>query len=312
MKKFLLISLLSLSFTFGNAQTPYHPFPEDSAQWSIWVNNTTSIKSFQLKMFGDTLINGINYNKIYKSPYINYPPLNTDTLHCFIRQDTAQRKVYVRYPFNIYNDSSEILLYNFNLHVNDTFNIKLIADGTTHPFLVTYVIDSVQTNIDFRRQFEFQPVSFPVWGPGCDYGCQWFEGIGNFCNFLYTEIPVGYCDSPNYHQFNTECFWQNGIYVTGGTYCDYNSPVEVNEPDWQSNKLEIIPNPVTDESAISLQDKNITEIKIINSSGQVVLKKNSDINNFKIIANDFKNGIYILLSNSTNNVYSQKFIVNAN
>ena len=111
-KRMLLFAVLCKSLLMS-AQTPYIPFPEDSAQWSIRatgvnpVNGQGYILSYQLKMNGDTIINGVAYNKIYKSYDLSYPSLS-DSLHCFIRQDTAARKVYVRFPFNLYNEFPQI------------------------------------------------------------------------------------------------------------------------------------------------------------------------------------------------------------
>lgn len=248
-----LLLLLLLANLFAKAQTPYHSFPEDSAQWSYWESGIDSISgqpythSFQLKMIGDTMINGMAYNKIYKSADIAYPSIS-DSLHCFIRQDTAQRKVVVCYPLHLYNDSSENLLYDFGLQVGDTFNIKLITDGTLHEAVIIASTDSVQTNVDYRREFFLQFIEWDIWGPSCDVGCQWLEGIGNYCNPLYIEIPDSFCWD---HYYNVQCFWHNGQYVAGGTFCDFNTGIN-EDFIGKENQLLIYPNPISNISTIDL------------------------------------------------------------
>src|SRR5687767_7978753 len=134
-KYFLLLFFFSLSFLA--LSQPYHPFPTDSAQWSIrhTHNNPFSQDSWQLKMKGDTLLDGITYSKIYYSLDLYYGSPN-ETLHCFVREDTA-KKIFAKYPVGITMDTAEFLLYDFNISVGDTLTLRLLNDTIDTTFQAT-------------------------------------------------------------------------------------------------------------------------------------------------------------------------------
>ena len=81
------------------------------------------------------------------------------------------KKVY--WKWNI-KEAEEILMYDFNLKLNDTFYIKSFKD----PFVI-YSVDSVQVLDEYRKRYNFITASkheyFSV-----------IEGIGNTRHFLYT------------------------------------------------------------------------------------------------------------------------------
>jgi len=205
----------------------------------------------------------------------------------------------------MYSDSSELLLNDFSLQVGDTFTFKLITDGSFHQLQV-FTIDSVQVNTgEWTQVFSMTTLNPPVLGSGCDDGCAWLAGIGNFCNFLYIEIPPRSCDTVFY---NTECFWQNGTYVTGGTYCDFSTGIH--SISSSENKLEISPIPVFNISNINLgiQADNVTELFILNSLGQLIKDVNkSQIKDFFINAFEYPPGLYLLFRKTKNDYSSIKF-----
>ena len=115
MKKLLplfVIAFLQINFISVKAQ-PYHPFPADSAQWSVrhTINSPFSQFSYQYKMKGDTVINSITYHKIYYSTDLGYSSPN-QTLNCFLREDTT-KKIFVKYPYSSGYDTTEFMLYDW-------------------------------------------------------------------------------------------------------------------------------------------------------------------------------------------------------
>lgn len=76
--------------------------------------------------------------------------------------------------------------------------------------------------------------------------------------------------------------------------------------------LNIYPNPINDRIYLKNDLKNITSIKIINTSGQEIQHMNSNDHNLKsgIDVYYLSNGIYILKIESTESIYSSKFIKN--
>ena len=303
---FLLLFFREVSF----AQTPYHPFPEDTARWSLREDGQDAlgipyINTLQYKMYGDTVIETKSYNKIFTSKILEFQD-PSDSLHCFIRQDTALKHVYARFPYNTYHDSSDILIYDFSLQVGDTFNIKLITDGSIHQTVVQSSGDSTATNIDYRRLIFLHCIEPFVWGPGCDGSFSWMEGIGYTQTFLYTEIPLNYCSD---HGLSTECFLDKGTYVFGGTWCDFSTEGIKEKKSIKQPSLH--PNPVVNQSRLELGNyNNPDKIFIVNSLGvraATFSDKNPDILN--ISSSDFSSGLYIFVLIKGKELYTIKFTV---
>ena len=107
---FCALVLLPLGEAGRGFAQQHIPFPTDSAQWSVrhTINSPFSQNSFQYKMKGDTILNGITYHKIYYSLDLAYESPN-QTLHCFIREDTTKKvfvntlQIWVLTPRNFYS-----------------------------------------------------------------------------------------------------------------------------------------------------------------------------------------------------------------
>ncbi|MFH0865220.1 MAG: hypothetical protein V1904_03440, partial [Bacteroidota bacterium] len=211
MKKYIplfLIAFLQINFTSIKAQT-YHPFPTDSAQWSVrhTIGSPWSQFSYQYKMEGDTVINGITYHKIYYSLDLYYGSPN-ETLHCFLREDTT-KKVFLKYPTSSGVDTTEFMLYNFNLNVGDTVTIKLFYPTDSLFKLIVVHIDSTLLLTGYRRFIGLGALTL-MWDGGCDNSIAWVEGMGCTYSQLYNEIPQGGCWEQGY---DLTCFWEKGVYV---------------------------------------------------------------------------------------------------
>jgi hypothetical protein len=307
MKKyfFFLVFFLLSFFVFSQ---PYHPFPTDSAQWSIRHTHAPpfSQDSWQLKMKGDTMLNGITYHKMFYSLDLFYGSPN-ETLHCFVREDTA-KKVFAKYPVGVAMDTTEFMLYDFNISVGDTLTLRLLNNSVDSTFKAS--VDGTgpyATIIDTRTGYNLSPVApfGPMWG-GCDLNFEWIDGIGCVLGLLYNEIPSGGCIDDDYE---ISCFWERGIYVGGGTFCDYNTGVDnLHQNDYS---LSAFPNPVTDISYINIEGKDFERIEIYNILGVQVGKP--DIHNLsKIILSkkDFTEGIYICkIFSEDEKCYTSIFIV---
>ena len=277
------------------AQTPYTgyiPFPEDSAQWSVGYQDQTSISSVQYKMKGDTIINGISYNKIYKGYDLNYSAPDT-VLNCFIRQDTANKKVYCRYPYAAYQDSSEFLLYDFNLTTGDTFNLKILPNHITYP-LVIVGVDTAQFNSDFRRILYAHVVdtcmqSHCLWGIGMDIEL-WTEGMGSGHHLFYCEIPKDCCDSSSY---NEQCFWQNGHYVSGGGFCDFSTIIKEKNSS-ETEIFSVFPVPIIETSVIELKSRGCFLIEIYTTLGVKIKSIETSEGQVRFYTDDFALGLYLI------------------
>jgi hypothetical protein len=267
-------------------------------------------------MKGDTILNGVSYNKIYISTVLSYWA-NDTVIHSFVRQDTALKKVFIRYPYSSYSDTSEYLLYDFSRHASDTVFIKFISDGQIHRFGVQGE-DTAQFNFDDRRYisvipidscFSPVPMSNCLWGGGCDLTKSWTEGIGSNFHPFYIELMPDTCGSSTNYYFLLECFWHNGQYVFGGTFCDYSTGI-THDFLSKSERVFVVPNPVTNQSVLDLSGKNISSLEVFNILGELV-KKYSAMNGFEIIrASEFESGNYLVNAiSNTGYIHHSRFTV---
>ena len=288
--------------------TAYKPFPTDSAQWSIrhTIQNPFSQYSIQYKMKGDTILNGINYSKIYSGIALSYYSTK-DTLHCFIREQS--RKVYVKYPLSAGVDTSEILLYDFNLQVGDTFKVRLLHYETDSVFdFIVEAIDISHLITDTVTIYSLRPSesnTTDVWGNSCESSFNWFEGFGSYIHPFYNEIPQYSCEN---NSSDVVCLWHNNVYDFGGTNCDYTTHVKGNTSI--TIKLNIFPNPITDESLIEWHTSDFEILEIIDSKGAVSQRKSiENLNSSYIMKDEIPAGIsFLRLIKKDGSFVSAKFL----
>jgi len=166
-------------------------------------------------------------------------------------------------------------------------------------------------NFDYRREIGIQVVdTCPnppcLWGPLCDYSTAWTEGMGSGMHFLYPEIGKDSCVSNGYL---LECFWHNGQYVYGGSFCDYHTGIKENLLD-NSVQFFVVPNPVSDVSIFDLSGLDATSVSIFNLFGQKIKFYDSGKKFIAIHAAQFENGSYFLKALSKKgDVFFTKFTV---
>ena len=304
MKKIIFIVFLFVGVQ-TNAQQ-YIPFPTDSAQWSIRRNQGTpfSQTSFQYKMKGDTLINGIKYHKIYYSHDLAYNSPN-QTLHCFLREDTT-KKVFVKYPVGSGIDTTEFILYNFNLAVGDTVTIKLLYPSDSLFKLVVTNVDSSNFLTGYRKYIGLKTAGISMWGGSCDNDITWVDGMGGN-GLFYNEFPQLACFG-NY-SYDMVCFWHKGVYVFGGTFCDYETGID--EIKNGNNQSYIFPDPLNDISFIEFAGKQYVNMEIYNVLGEKIKEINiKDKEKISLNKTDFSLGVFIYRLISQNGHYQiGKFVV---
>ncbi len=311
----ILSAILSLPIGegWGGAYAQmYIPFPTDSAQWS--VRHTTgspfSQTSYQYKMKGDTVLNGIVYHKVYYSLDLAYDSPN-ETLHCFVREDTT-KKVFAKYPASIGVDTAEFMLYDFNLVIGDSVTIRLFYFNTdsVYKLKVTAMFPYPINSIDTPIYYQLDPFPYPEWP--CTYfsNLSWMDGFGSFLSPFYNEIPEWGCDSGGYE---VSCFWYKGVYVWGGTYCDYSTGInEKQDIDYQSR---IFPNPAQSQIEVEfdLKEPQNGTIAIKNILGQTVKIFNNGTfskgkNRIEIDVSEFSKGLYFVHLISDSKIMSTKFV----
>ncbi len=114
MKQLLLI-LIFFTFQFIQAQT-YYPIPTDSSyKWHEYYQGNGSVCG--LRTFS-TLQDTTLWGKTYHKPFLNN--VTNQFLGSIWREEN--KRIYVANPYGS-SDSSEVMIYDFNLEVGDTFFI---------------------------------------------------------------------------------------------------------------------------------------------------------------------------------------------
>jgi len=266
MKNLVLVTFFIFSLAKTNGQN-YIPFPTENTTWETvtqFMDPWNPSYSYDYsKTNGDTIINGQQYTIITR---LNYPS-------CFIRENNGL--VYCKYSNNSPFDTTEFLLYNYNLQLGDTMQIA-IADyelmfTTGH---VDY-IDSILIGSIYHKK-----IGISGW-----HHIDFIEGIGSLQGLLYPEIP--WVDWMS----DLTCFSRNDTIfsITGGgaTYAG-NCWQFVDIQEQETNKIIVSPNPTNDFLRICGPPISKAELYTIN--GQKILE--TKLQNIKLV--DYERGIYVL------------------
>jgi hypothetical protein len=298
MKKIIAFLLLSFVVQSHIAQN-YTPFPETTAVWDINIQygepTDPSIQDYiRYTMEGDTLINGLSYNKIYCSHYtLIYPhPVQvkmTKLGYCFgIRQDISNKKVYRTYTSN--NITIDTLFYDFNLKVGDTVPLT----STTPSFTSRQTVESVDS-ISFQgkkyRRFKLKTIGL--------FGASLIEGIGNGNGLI---------------EHHSGCF--EGCYILSG-FCDTEyhdckkQLVLYTKEEQKDDGLQFFPNPFTTELTIQFKDDDIhREVVITDILGHEIHRLHHNGRQLILPRSDLKSGIFFLKVVDRTGIYIRKLIAN--
>jgi hypothetical protein len=294
----LLFALISFTVFRQYGQTSlYHPMPTSNAVWNIdyylapcWPIFSYS-ETYSIVMSGDTTINSKIYHKLYTPAVIKSNP----TTSCggqspgykgAIREDTLLKKVFIAW------DTTEILLYDFNMQVGDT--VKGLTEISSCPDTVIS-IDSVLVGSNYHKR----------WFINADYNIYFIEGVGSTYGLLGQSI--GQCIG-QFPDLWISCFSKDGVtlYPSLSTNCEIiTSTHSINST---LNEVNIYPNPSTGSFTIDLNDTGINEIQLYDVFGNLIFRQfKSD--NSKIKIDDLKAGVYFLtLIDSFHNKSTRKII----
>lgn len=283
-----LLITLSLTFCWQLHAMAQNSWPNDSAFWkfhgSTLIVGTPISDYFIFELNGDTLIGGQTYSKIYKTAE-NFNPL--DNLHPYtyfprifyggIRED--DKVVYFYGP-----SQGESLVFDFKHIVGDTV---ATVDYFGNPVKVTVLsIDSVQMlDGSYRRRFNFWP----------DFGAPYIEGIGTQDIF-----PIYYAmGGPGSTNWQLTCFMDYGnlLYYESATE-ECSLITSANEIDVSNNRLEVFPNPFSDECRISFGSTiHNAHIRVIDPLGRTVINKEvSQASSLNISGDELKSyGCYLVV-----------------
>lgn len=166
MKKQTIILLAFILITIGRADgQTYTPFPTSDGFWKeisidgqcVNDDNPSGVCNvYQYILSGDTVINNITYKKLNSSGVKSYTGQYKNGGYCgCYRNDIINKKVYYL-PKNSIHDT---LLYDFNLHLNDTLPISYIYDRRDGIFTIDK-IDSVLMGSTYLKEFHISKAAF--------------------------------------------------------------------------------------------------------------------------------------------------------
>ena len=240
---------------------------------------TTGVTHYGLA--SDTAIDGFDYNKLYVNPgglgFTNPEDsfnIQTALLYGLFRED-ASHKVWFRL---MPSGTSDFLLFDFALNVNDTFCFQNPSCGVS--CLPVAQVDSILVDGNYRRQIHFSYNGIEE---------KWIEGIGSSSG----NWEGDWCFFGNV-TWELNCYKEKGTFSFGP--CNY--PIGINEINKENRAPRIFPNPAA--NLLNIDNLKIgTTIKIINSLGQVVSSQKALFINNTINIENLENGIYFLQCSST-------------
>lgn len=286
MKKIIFILML-IPF-FASAQQTY-PLVKDGGIWHIVeATQNSSIDPVQYEKFqyfisGDTAIENTSYKKVYLTNYDSI--INIQSYVAAIREDST-RKVFVRVSGYVGNsmplsDSTDYLLYDFNLAAGDTF---FTQGNQIEDKWIVYSVDSIDISGEWRKRINF-------FQGGDAY---WIEGIGSTQSLF---LPLLFTFE---HSFKLACyeddniFWTNPYLIQNNFDC-YTYEIEESINSEKSGMI-VFPNPSGDFITFKSKQafKNEAVIYIYNSLGQIkdIVKVENGICSINVQLDNYTSGIY--------------------
>jgi len=300
MRKFLLLIFLSLSFRLFPQTNVYHPFPDTDAVWTVidgmshggtYCDNISCDRSYIQK--GDTIINGIQYNKLYLNEHctetwIPAPPpaqpcsydygVITGVFVGGLRNDSANKKVFYYDQTN----NQECLLYDFSVNVGDSIPNwwTYCVNGPSYWKVIS--IDSILVGTAYHKRFNINGQLIP--------DTSIIEGVGSLTGLLGSHAFF-----ENFNQL--VCF----SVLNQTMYTNPNSSllcgvVGINEAK-DDFLFSIFPNPSSGIFSIRSLEM-ISEIKIENVLGEKIYSSQINSNKSEIDLAKQPQGIYFIKVNS--------------
>lgn len=297
------LTVMAIMFALFHVKAQNHVTEKVNLTASLWTQynpeSPTQVSCFGTFNEDTTLSDGITYLKLFSS--------NTDHVSSQssfaggIRYDSTSNRVYYRSA----SASEAVILYDFNLRVNDTLKADngyhvIKYPGDTSPFSVVTVkaIDSVKT-------------SDSIWRKTYDLG--WgntiIEGVGNVGRTFFAVLNL----FTTGHDPVFGCYKNAGECIYARENCDkcFGSYVGMMEWNKQHDAQLVYPNPVNEHLYIKEMETDHAHLAIYNLNGQLVLSADapafsqaSPVNVSSLV----KGVYYYVLTSSSGHSYKNKLI----
>lgn len=287
------------------------PFPNKNGIWTNLEYENFAIGDITVHygMIGDTLINGLQYKKIYTSRDSVFNTSNDDlTYFGALRIEGNKALILPRFHVSFTED----LIYDSNFGIGDTLYNAGIATATIGTLLVKSIDSTVVEDNSIRRRWNFEYIYSSTEGVEYErgYAFSWIEGVGNTkcpfkepirCNFFTSPTDRLLCFETDRIKIYRDSLYPN---------CYYRAPVSTNEAN-KILSLHIFPNPTNAIINIENTDNfnGLAYTKITDINGKVVFEKDIDFaKSPQINIDHLPVGLYIIIIQNSSKVYLQKFI----
>lgn len=255
-------------------------------------------------MLGDTIIASVNYKKIYSkyATWMTFAPsaINFSNYIGAMRQDIPTKKIF----YVNYGNTSEDILYDFDLSIGDTVNYNTSYGDTV---FVTGV-DSTLVGGVYHKSFLLASTSFATSAliPG-----KLIEGVGSAAGLI--NLYTGGFEFSNQLlclSINSNLVYPSGVSSFPSNYCAY--AVGIGELENNELKMTVMPNPVVNDIHIMVSCNDKYDIEIRNALGELIYIKTAiQANGPTIDFSNFSNGIYFVrLNDSKGNSIVKKIVKN--
>lgn len=296
----------------------YIPFPVTDAVWREDGVNFSGLNShqfyfYEISVSRDTVINALTYHELdlrgFGNDYLYFNggwhgpfTIGVTTDFCFgaIREDSLKRIYY--YP---YYSGPEVLLYDFNLSVGDTFPETFINQFGGN---IVSGTDSIEINGTYHKRLLITNPTM-VNQPYASY----IEGVGSTMGLLGGQLHI---TEPPFEIYSTLiCFSENGnstMIDSFSTQANCDLLNEIADVPGTDLILTLSPNPATSTFTIhaSYELKN-GEIEIFNLLGKKVGSKQwvTSKKEITIDISDLSSGLYFVKVQTEKGNSVQKLII---
>lgn len=314
MKKGSIGILMFLSlFTHQVISQGYFSFPDTNAAWNTVGDNVFTLEEwhFRYAVFGDTVINSVEYSKVYEM--YDSTILHPNSSYFAAIRENEQRQVFCLIP-----GFPETMLYDFSLEIGDTI-WQGIGGGLcynevefweeNHFRVVTETDSILLENNQYRRS----------WVLSGALGYQtWVEGIGSIEWYgLFNPLITAIALCGDSYQF--ACFKHNDtVLYLDNPFCDHCfcqlfTDIEEQHMDLE-DLLTLFPNPSNDKITIRFNELQTSTFTIIiyNPTGKKISEEALNGNQETEIALDqFESGLYTIqvFNKEGKKTGTKKFIV---
>lgn len=236
----------------------------------------------------DTVIDSLNYKVIYEAVV---PNVNPTCMFGFMREDTAQRKVYFKDHFG----DPEELIYDFSMQVGDSISLNFFV-GNGYFTNGWFKLDSIGTVTIFagqRRAFYLHNPAVPfgpiltwiesVGFPGHEsytYGPNWgYGGLFMNCNYSWNQyVQILTCFDHTQKIYFDQCahqfVYQNSCFYYQDS-CTYYNVCGGIEEFLKEASFTCAPNPAANDISVSLEVFNpgTFTLSLRDITGKTVLRK---------------------------------------